>query len=97
MAVLFEIEYPGVTAVQYEEASRLAGLGDEDRPAGLLVHVAAIDNARLRVVDVWESAEALDAFSEILFPAVKQAGFPEPSGPPKVTQVYNLMLGRARA
>jgi hypothetical protein len=93
-AVLAEITYPGVTALQYEEVNQRLRerLGDDCLPAGLLVHTAVIDNDGLRVVEVWESGEALAAFAQSLVPAVKEAGIAEPPEPPRVTPLYNLVV-----
>ncbi|MEY9968288.1 hypothetical protein ABIA33_006372 [Streptacidiphilus sp. MAP12-16] len=54
---------------------------------GLLFHTATITEAGLRIVDLWNSSGALDAFMSRMLPALKEAGFPE-VGPPKTTEVY---------
>lgn len=89
MAVLAEIEFPGVTAQQYDTADRRAGTR-ADRPIeGLLSHTAIITDEGLRVVDLWESAEACNAFfTQQLQPILNEQGFPEPSAPPKFSNVY---------
>ncbi|MDX2650491.1 hypothetical protein ACFYYN_02020 [Streptomyces sp. NPDC001902] len=92
MPVLAEVEFPGVTALQYEEANHRAGFGPEHPPAGLLSHAAVITNEGLRLVNVWQSAQALEAFMEIMLPAAKESGFPEPSGPPRIAELYNFVV-----
>ncbi|MDX3238450.1 hypothetical protein PV392_22715 [Streptomyces sp. ME03-5709C] len=92
MPVLAEVEFPGVTALQYEEANHRAGFGPEHPPSGLLSHAAVITNDGLRLVNVWQSAQALEAFMEIMMPAAKESGFPEPSGPPRVSELYNFVV-----
>jgi hypothetical protein len=54
----------------------MADLDLDQNPAdGGLFHVASLTPDGLRVVDLWESAEAFDAFSaERMVPAVQNAG-----------------------
>ncbi|MDX2850095.1 hypothetical protein [Actinacidiphila glaucinigra] len=92
MPVLAEVEFPGVTALQYEEANHRAGFGPEHPPAGLLAHSAVITNEGLRLVNVWQSAQALEAFMEIMMAVAKESGFPEPSGPPRISELYNFVV-----
>ncbi|MFJ5213428.1 hypothetical protein ACIP98_01830 [Streptomyces sp. NPDC088354] len=92
MTVLAEVEFPGVTALQYEEANHRAGFGPGHPPAGLLAHAAVITNDGLRIVNVWDSAEALEAYLVIMMPAAKESGFPEPSGPPRISELYNFLV-----
>jgi hypothetical protein len=74
MAIAMFMEWPGVTQQQYE--AMLEELDLDRNPAdGVLLHVASITPHGLRVVDLWESAEAFDAFSqERMMPAVQNAG-----------------------
>ncbi|MEA2126428.1 MAG: hypothetical protein QOI80_3210 [Solirubrobacteraceae bacterium] len=61
-----------------------------DRPAGLVLHSAGeTETGAVRIVDVWESAEHAAAFErDRLFPAMREAGMPEPSGPPAGHEQY---------
>lgn len=63
---------------EYEKVSEHLALGDE-RPEGLIVHAASETAAgEVEIVDVWESAEALQRFAqERLFPAFEAAGVAE--------------------
>jgi hypothetical protein len=68
------MEWDGVTAEQYEEVRKLVNW-EGDVPPGGLFHVAAVGERGLRVSDVWDSAEAFQAFVERrLMPGVKQLG-----------------------
>ena len=87
MAVLMEIEFPGVTAAQYDSVDKAAGTRAAQPPAGLLFHTAIISGAGLRVVDLWESSGAFEAFLERLVPVIREAGLPDPP-PPKLTEVH---------
>jgi hypothetical protein len=74
MAVAMFMEWPGVTQQQYEAVLEELDL-DRNPADGALLHVASITPEGLRVVDLWESAEAFDEFSqERMMPAVQHAG-----------------------
>ena len=63
MAVVMLMRWKGVTPEQYEGARKLVNW-EGDVPSGAMYHVAAFGEGELRVVDVWESAEAFNAFAE---------------------------------
>ncbi|GAA5614875.1 hypothetical protein CP981_14550 [Streptomyces platensis] len=72
---------PEFTQEQYEETNRkLTGAKSRmESPAdwpveGLLAHIAGQGERSFRVVDVWESEEALNRFAEILIPILREAG-----------------------
>lgn len=45
-----------------DEVSKVMG---SDMPAGLIVHTATeVEGGQIRIIDVWESREATDAFGE---------------------------------
>ena len=68
------MEWPGVTDEQYQAVLDELNL-DENPPEGGLLHIATLTPDGLSVVDVWESREAFDIFSnERMMPAVKTAG-----------------------
>jgi quinol monooxygenase YgiN len=61
-------------------------------PPGCIVHTASEVDGRVRVVDVWESQEAIEAFFQNeLGPAFKKAGI-EPD-PPELTETFNIERG----
>ncbi|GAC1326745.1 MAG: hypothetical protein NVSMB25_26200 [Thermoleophilaceae bacterium] len=59
----------------YEEVANHVNM-NADRPAGLILHCASEGaGGEVEIVDVWESAEALDHFAkQRLFPAFEAAG-----------------------
>ena len=74
MAVAMLMEWPEVTQAQYEAVMQELQL-DMNPPAGGLFHVAGPMSGGWRVVDVWESAEAFQTFSDQrIMPAVKKVG-----------------------
>jgi hypothetical protein len=73
--------HEGLTQEQYEESVRRLTGGKErmespaDWPApGLLAHIPGQGEKGFRVVDVWESQEALDAFAAKLLPILEEIG-----------------------
>lgn len=80
MAVVFLTEGAGITRENYEEVVRRLTDGrglhsPDDWPVeGLLVHVAGESETGFRVVDVWESEEAVRRFGEALTPILQEIG-----------------------
>jgi hypothetical protein len=74
MAVAMFMEWPGVTQEQYDAVLEELDL-DQNPADGGLLHLASLTPDGLRVVDLWETVEAFDAFSqERMMPAVQNAG-----------------------
>lgn len=73
--------FEGITQEQYEESIRrlTGGKSRMESPAdwpvaGLLAHIPGQGEKVFRVVDVWESQEALDSFAEQLMPILQDIG-----------------------
>jgi len=91
MAVFMEMELP-VTADQYDAVD--AALDPQgDPPDGLIAHSARIDGDTLRILDIWESPEAFQAFAQSrLGPGIAETlGDDAPDGPPepRFTELHN--------
>ena len=93
MAVALLIEVPGMTQAQSDAVLRDLDLGGR-LPAGQLLHFeGAADDGVFRVVDVWVSMAAFEAFSrERILPLFQRHGV---AGHPKITtfEVHNLLFG----
>jgi hypothetical protein len=99
MAVLAELVFPAAFTIEMIDAVTDEMGVDARVPAGAIVHVHCEKDGRVHGVDVWESAEALQKFTEsTLQPAMgkvaaahgvdlSQAGEPEVS----VTEVHRLV------
>ena len=86
---------PEFTQEQYEETIRLltGGKSRVESPAdwpveGLLAHIAGQGESTFRVVDVWESEEALNRFAEVVMPILRQAGV---EGDPEVYPAHTYV------
>jgi hypothetical protein len=74
MAITMIMEWPGVTAAEYDEVRELVGWEHEPADGGLS-HIATVTPGGLRVTDVWESAEHFQRFAdERLMSAVHAVG-----------------------
>ena len=93
IGVLFD--FPGVTQAQYDNVLRNLNPGGSlkklsDWPvSGVEFHLAGPTGSGWRVVDIWESEAALNAFAQTLMPILKSAGFPDVK--PQVFPAYNMV------
>jgi hypothetical protein len=78
-------------ARQYDEAIKRLESAGASAPPGRLYHVCFGTGANLRVVDVWESQDAFNAFGQTLLPILQQLGV-DP-GQPEVAEVHNIIKG----
>jgi hypothetical protein len=80
MATAYVIEIPGMNQEQSAAVLRELGLTNTP-PAGQILHIEGpMEGGGTRVVDVWESQEAFDAFiRDRLQPAFAKAGVTWPS------------------
>jgi hypothetical protein len=89
------ISPPGFTREQYEESiRRLRPGGDRlespsDWPVeGLLAHIAGEGANGFRVVDVWESEDALRRFGDVLMPILRELGV---EGEPEIYPTHSFV------
>ena len=89
MSVLIRFAPPSMTASQYDETvRRLEEVGDW--PAdGLDFHVCFGTDPELRVSEIWDSREQLDAFGQRLMPVLSEVGL-DP-GEPVVVEIHNIV------
>jgi hypothetical protein len=80
-----------MSAAQYDDVIERLEAAGAGAPPGRLYHVCFGSGDRLRVVDVWESQEAFDAFGRTLMPILQGVGV-DP-GQPEVAPVHNTIVG----
>ena len=78
-----------MSAEQYDEATKRLEAADAGTPAGRVYHVCFGPRDKLRVFDLWDSEENVDAFSLTLLPILEELGIN--SGEPDVCDVHNIM------
>jgi hypothetical protein len=94
VAVVLVFESPSLTQERYEESiRRLTPEGTAGSPAdwpteGLLAHIAGQGPNGFRVVDVWESEEAVARFGEVLIPVLRDIGV---EGEPEIYPAHTFV------
>jgi hypothetical protein len=89
MAVRVTLEFPA-SAEDYDKVNE--AVDSEGSPDGLIVHTAADLGGKMKVVDIWESAEQFGAFVEgRLGPKVGEVlGGDAPAPPePQIEELHN--------
>lgn len=93
MAVV--LVHEGVTQEQYEESVRklTGGRSTLESPSdwpveGLLAHIAGQGPNGFRVVDVWESEEAVERFGDKLTPVLAEIGI---QGSPEIYPAHTFV------
>ncbi len=89
MAIALFFTPAGMTAKLYDEVLRRV----DDQPPGRIHHVCLGRPENLRVVEVWESEEAFNAFRETVMAAFREAGVDV--GRPHIGEVYNVLADGA--
>src|SRR5579884_653939 len=95
MAITITFTPASMNAEQYDQVIRRLERAGVAAPPGRLYHVCSGVGDRLRVVDVWESQEAFDAFGQTLMPILQEMHI-DP-GQPQVTEAHNIIGGSAAA
>jgi hypothetical protein len=89
MSILIRFAPASLTAEQYDESVRkLQGNGPWP-PDGLDYHVCFGSEGQLRVSEIWDSREQLDAFGERLMPVLAEVGI-EP-GEPELMDIHSIV------
>ena len=89
MSVVIRFAPASMTAQQYDEAvRRLDEVGDWP-PDGLDYHVCFGTDGSLRVSEIWDSQDQLNAFGERLMPVLSEVGI-DP-GEPEVLEIHNIV------
>jgi hypothetical protein len=89
MSILIRFSPSALTAAQYDESiSKLEAAGDF--PAdGLDYHVCFGSEGSLRVSEIWDSRQQLEAFGERLMPVLSEVGI-DP-GEPEILEIHNIV------
>jgi hypothetical protein len=79
-----------VTKEKYDESIRRLKEAGEFPPEGMEYHVAFGPDGSMRVSEIWDSREQLQAFGERLMPILADIGI-EFSGEPEILEVHNIV------
>jgi hypothetical protein len=89
MSVLIRFTPASLSAEQYDETIRKLEDQGDFPPDGLDYHVCFGTDGSLRVSEIWDSREQLDAFGERLRPVLADAGI-DP-GEPELVEIHNVI------
>lgn len=90
MALAMLLEFPTATVEQYDAVVQDMNLGGKTYKGGVFHVAGPMEGGGIRIVDVWESQEAFDAFAQaLLMPITQKHNLP----PPNVTiwPVHNTL------
>ena len=90
MSVLVRFTPTKATKEQYDESLRRLQEAGEFPPEGMELHVAFGPEDNMRVSEVWDSREQLQAFGDRLMPILTDIGI-EFSGEPDIFEVHNAI------
>ena len=88
MAVLVRYAPPGMTRAQYDQVSEKVEATLDWPPEGLIAHVSFGSDGDMRVSEVWESHEKLEAFQQGLMPLLTEAGVDLENAEPEFLDVH---------
>jgi hypothetical protein len=89
MSVLIRFAPASVSTQQYDETIRKLE-AEGDWPAdGLEYHVCFLADGGVRVSEIWDSREQLDAFGQRLMPVLQDVGI-DP-GQPEILEIHNIV------
>ena len=90
MSLVARFSPVGMTFEKYQDAIRRhEEAGIEFPPDGMELHVCFGSDGNLRVSEIWDSREQLEAYGQRLMPILAEAGI-EVSGEPEILEVHNI-------
>ena len=90
MSIVVRFQPAHLTKEKYDSTNeKLEEAGVEWMPEGLDYHVCFGEDGDLKVSEIWDSREQMEAFGEKLMPVLSDAGV-EMAGEPQVFEVHNL-------
>jgi hypothetical protein len=89
MSVVVRFPPSNMTKQQYDSIRTALEESGEWPAEGCQLHVCFGDERDIRVSEIWESQEQLEAFGEKLRPRIEQAGV-QLSGEPEVFEAHNV-------
>jgi hypothetical protein len=89
VSVLIRFAPASLTAEQYDESVRRLTEAGDFPPDGLDYHVCFGSPGNLKVSEIWDSQEQLQAFGERLMPVLADVGI-DP-GEPELIEIHNIV------
>jgi hypothetical protein len=90
MSIVVRFQPANLTKEKYDSTNqKIEEAGIDWPPDGLDYHVCFGDDGDLKVSEIWDSREQMDAFGEKLMPVLSDAGI-EMAGEPQVFEAHNI-------
>jgi hypothetical protein len=89
MSVLIRFAPASLSAEQYDESIRRLEATGDFPPDGLDYHVCFGTDGQLKVSEIWDSREQLEAFGQRLMPLLADVGI-DP-GEPELVDIHNIV------
>jgi hypothetical protein len=90
MSVLVRFSTPSPTTTeQYDDSIRRLQEAGEFPPDGMEYHVCFLLDGNIRVSEIWDSREQLEAFAPRLMPILAELGV-DP-GQPEILEIHNIV------
>lgn len=91
MSIVVRFNPANLTAEKYDDAIRRhADAGITLPPEGMEYHICFGQEGNLRVSEIWDSREQLQAYGEKLMPLLADAGI-EFAGDPEIFEAHNII------
>ena len=90
MSIVVRFHPTNVTREKYDTSLRRLEAAGEWPPDGLQSHVLFGSEGDLKISEIWNSEEQLQAFGERLMPILSDVGI-EFSGPPDIFEAHNVV------
>jgi hypothetical protein len=90
MPVLIRYAPPGLGKAQYDQVGENLQAKGQWPPDGLIAHVGFGPDGEMRVSEVWESREKLEAFQQHLMPILREAGVDIEGNEPEMFDVHGI-------
>jgi hypothetical protein len=90
MSIAVRLHPTNLTIAQYDDVVRREEGTGKFPPDGRDYHICFGSDGDLRITEVWDSLEQLQAYGEILMPILADAGL-QLSGEPEVFEVHNIV------
>jgi len=79
------------TTDQYDDTIRRLEQAGDFPPDGMKYHVCFLVDGNIRVSEIWDSREQLEAFGQRLMPILAEVGV-DP-GEPEILEIHNIIKG----
>ena len=89
MSIVVRFSPTSMTSEQYDQTVRRIKETGDFPPDGLDYHVCFGSEGNLRVSEIWDSREKLEAFGERLMPVLSEVGINP--GEPEIMEVHSIV------